>query len=109
MKQIQIDSEKLYKVFRERGLQTTVVAKEIGVNTGYFSNAKTRGCLSELVATALEAHYNIPRNKYIVSEKPKAEEPKEPKTRLFNAEDQVVLYECVYSAVYNAMKKVLNE
>lgn len=63
--------------------------------------------MSELVVTALEAHYNIPRSKYvIVREKEKSEVEQD---RLFTEKDKVALYELIYSAVYKAMKKALNE
>ncbi len=107
MKQVEIDSEKLYQIFNERGLMVTSIAKEIGVNTGYFSNAKTRGSMSELVVTALEVHYNIPRSKYVIVHE--EEKPEVKQDRLFTEKDKVALYELIYSAVYNAMKKVLNE
>ena len=107
MKQVEIDSEKLYQIFNERELKVTSIAKEIGVNNGYFSNAKTRGTMSELVVTALEVHYNIPRSKYVIVHK--KEKPEVEQDRLFTEKDKVALYECIYSAVYNAMKKVLNE
>ena len=106
MKAVEVDMDKLYQIFKERELKITSVAKDIGVNTGYFSNAKTRGVMSELVVTALEAHYNIPRSKYVTvreKEKSKVED------RLFTEKDKVALYELIYSAVYKAMKKALNE
>ena len=107
MKQVQIDSEKLYQIFNERELKVTSIAKDIGVNPGYFANARTRGTMSELVVTALEAHYNIPRSKYVtVREK---EKPEVEQDRLFTEKDKVALYELIYSAVYKAMKKALNE
>ena len=104
MKQIAIDGEKLHKIFKERGLMSTHVAADIGVNAGYFSNAKTRGSLSELVATALEVRYNIPRIKYMFVEV-EPEPPKPQKATL----TREMLYELIYSAVYNAMRNALNE
>lgn len=107
MKAVEVDMEKLYQIFKERELKVTSVAKDIGVNNGYFSNAKTRGTMSELVVTALEVHYNIPRSKYVIVHK--EEKPEVEQDRLFTEKDKVALYELIYSAVYKAMKKVLNE
>lgn len=107
MKAVEVDMDKLYQIFKERELKITSVAKDIGVNNGYFSNAKTRGTMSELVITALEVHYNIPRAKYVIVHK--KEKPEVEQDRLFTEKDKVALYELIYSAVYKAMKKALNE
>ena len=104
MKLLPMDGDKLYKIFKERELSITGVCREIGVNGSYFCNAKKRGIISELVVTALELHYNIPRSKYIIVEV--MPEPVEPKKATLTKE---MLYELIYSAVYNAMKKALNE
>lgn len=105
MKQLQVDIDKLYAIFKKRGLYSTYVAKEIGVNASYFSNVKARGTLSELVATSLEVKYNIPRAEYLSQ----VEKESTKTENILTQKDKVVLYELIYSAVYNAMKKVLNE
>lgn len=108
MKAVEVDMDKLYQIFKERELKVTLVAKDIGVNGGYFANARTRGTISELVVTALEVHYNIPRSKYVIVHK-EEEKPEVEQDRLFTEKDKVALYELIYSAVYKAMKKALNE
>lgn len=107
MKAVEVDVDKLYQIFKERDLKVTSVAKDLGINCGYFANARTRGTISELVVTALEVHYNIPRSKYVIAHKKEKSEVEQ--DRLFTEKDKVALYELIYSAVYKAMKKALNE
>lgn len=111
MKQfIKFDSEELYKIFRERGLQSSKLAKEMGVNQSYFSNAKKRGTINEMAVLLLESKYNIPRSRYVIAEGQKKEEDNnvEQKTNI-TEEMKKELYEILYSAVYEGVKKALNE
>ena len=109
---VKIDGEKLYEQFKERGLQTTKLCADIGVNSGYFSNAKYRSSMANMMIVLLESRYGIPRNTYVVEEK------KEPETTVvevvshdnfFSEDNMKKLYQLMYSAMYNAVKQALNE
>lgn len=111
---IDIDGNKLYEVFKERDLRPTKIAQEIGVNQGYFSNAKYSKRMSLLVVSLLESKYNIPRELYLpVEEKEESVTAQVvevvQQTDFFSEENQKKLYKIVYSAVHNAMKQALNE
>lgn len=107
---VKFDSEELYKIFKERGLQCTKLAKEMGVNSSYFSNARTRGTINEMAVNLLEAKYNIPRSRYVIVEEQKKEEDNDVKKRTNITEEmKKELYEILYSAVYEGVKKALNE
>ena len=112
---IDIDGNRMYEVFKERDLHPTQIAKEIGVNQGYFSNAKYTNRMSLLVVSLLESKYDIPRELYLPVEEEKVEETTAQiievvqQPDIFSEENQKKLYKLMYSAVYNAMKCALSE
>lgn len=108
---VKIDGEKLYAQFKERGLSASKLCTDIGVNSGYFSNAKHRSSMANMMIVLLESRYGIPRNTYV-------EEKKEPETTVvevvshddfFSEDNMKKLYQLMYSAMYNAVKQALNE
>lgn len=110
---IKIDGEKLYVQFKERGLMSTKLCSDIGVNKGYFANAKHRGNMPMMMVILLESRYGIPRTTYVVEdEKEKSETTVVevvPKEDFFSEENMKKLYKLMYSAMYSAMKQALNE
>ena len=110
---VKIDGEKLYKEIRERGLTTVKLCKDLGVNSGYFSNAKYRGAIANLAVVALESRYGIMRDSYIIKEEDTAvqvvEVVKEKETDFFSEENMQKFYQVIYSAVYEAVKKAWSE
>lgn len=111
-KSVKIDGEKLYAQFKERGLFPTRVCTAIGVNTGYFSNAKHRGSMATMMTVLLESRYGIPKSTYVIEEK---KEPEKAVAEVvsqedfFSEENMKKLYKLMYSAMYAAMKQALNE
>ena len=107
---IKIDGNKLYEQFKERGLVTAKICNDVGVNSGYFSNAKHRGRMANMMIVVLESRYGIPRDTYVITEKSEQSVVEViPKEDFFTDENRRILYKIVYSAVYNAVKLALNE
>lgn len=111
---VKIDGEKLYKEIKERGLTTARICRDLGVNSGYFSNAKYRGSIANLAVVVLESRYGIPRETYIIKEEQEnpvqvVEVVKEKDTDFFSDENMHKFYQVIYSAVYEAVKKAWSE
>ena len=109
---IKIDGDKLYAQLKERGLFPSKIAAEVGVNSGYFSNAKYRGSMANMMIVLLESRYGIPRDTYVIKEEVESEQPVVEvisREDFFTEENQKTLYKIIYSAVYNAMKLALSE
>lgn len=108
---IKIDGNKLYQAMKERGFTPTKICREIGVNGGYFANAKSRGSIANMMIVLLESRYGIPRDTYVVKEEEEEVSVVEVVQHddFFSEENQQKLYKLVYSAVYNAMKRALSE
>lgn len=108
---IKIDGDKLYEQFKERGITPAKICKDIGVNGGYFSNAKHRGSLANMMIVLLESRYGIPRECYVIKEEvePTVVEVVTANNDFFSEENQQKLYKLVYSAMYSAMKRALSE
>lgn len=111
---IKIDGEKLYSLISERGLKLHSMCKELGVNSSYFSNVRSRGNMSGLMVVTLESRYGIPRNAYVITEEEKGAEPvivETPKEVNIKISEEVAkqLYKIMYSAVYEAVKKAWAE
>lgn len=105
---IKIDGEKLYGALKERGLTASQLCKELRINNGYFANAKHRGTMPNMMVVLLESRYGIPRDNYIIKEEPAVVEIVTDND-FFSEENQTKLYKLVYAAMYNAMKRALNE
>lgn len=108
---VTIDAEKLFSQMKERGLTRSKICKDVGVNSGYFANAKTRGTMSNMMAVLLESRYGILRDTYVIKEKPTVVDVVEVVSNndFFSEENQQKLYKLMYSAMYNAMKRALEE
>lgn len=46
---IKIDGDKLYSAMKERGLTPARICREVDVNSGYFSNAKYRNSMANMM------------------------------------------------------------
>ena len=107
---VKIDGNKLYGQFKERGLTPARLCRELGINSGYFSNAKYRGSIANMMIVLLESRYGIPKDTYIVKEKVEDAVVEVVSSDNFFTEDNMKkLYHIMYSAMYNAMKQALNE
>lgn len=105
-----VDWAKLEREFEKRGLNASEVAVELGYAKGYFSGCKYEGrSLSVAVKRMLEKLYDIRPDEYEVKEEP-ATVPTTPPPVIQSVElDYVKLYNIMYEAVYNAVKKAWSE
>lgn len=114
-KMVKIDGEKLCEQITQRGLTQHKMCAELGVNSSYFSNARSRGQLAALMTVTLESRFGIPKDTYVIEEKEEVkkepvtvESPKEINMTI-SSEVEKQLYKIIYSAVYEAVKKAWAE
>ena len=105
-----VEWAKLEREFEKRGLNASEVAVELGYARGYFAGCKHEGRnLSMAVKRMLEKLYDIRPDEYEVKEEP-ATVPTAPPPVIQPFElDYVRLYNIMYEAVYNAVKKAWSE
>ena len=114
-KMVKINGEKLYEQISQRGLAKDKMCAELGVNSSYFSVARSRGQLAALMTVTLESRFGIPKDTYVIEEKEEVkkepvtvESPKEINMNI-SSEVEKQLYKIIYSAVYEAVKKAWAE
>lgn len=105
IKSYPVDGKKMKKLFSERNILLATASKKMGYASNYLSCANNRGELSAAAAHLLQAYFNSYPEAY-APDKEQAEAPKEVNTTLT---DYKQLYQVIYTAVYEAMKKALNE
>lgn len=104
-----IDGEKLYAQFKERGITPAKLCRDLGLNTGYFSNAKYRGNIANMMIVLLESRYGISRDTYIVKDNEVTVVEATKSDNFFTEDNMKKLYQIMYSAMYNAVRQALNE
>jgi len=109
MRMVKIDGDKLYTIFKKRGLVISEICKTLGVNVGYFANARKRGTLSELSVNALESMYNIKKEDIVIDDNVSYNVGNVQTTNILTEEWKDELYKVIYSAVYHAVHTALNE
>lgn len=75
MKTIQIDGNKLRKLFVENHIAMSAASKECGYSSKYFSNACDAGAVGMAAASLLEIRHGIMLRDYIYVEPPKPVKP----------------------------------
>ena len=110
MAEMSIEWAKLEREFEKRGLTASEVALELGYARGYFAGRKNeKNTLPVAVVRMLEKLYDIRPDEYEVKEEP-ATVPTAPPPVIQSVElDYVKLYNIMYEAVYNAVKKAWSE
>lgn len=105
-----INADKLRKEIAKRGMTLTAASEEIGRASNFLSHTLSSGLIGKDTIVILDKLYNIPIDAY------KAEEPKTVTAEITTearqektAIDYNELYKVVYSAMYNATKKILSE
>ena len=107
MQTISIDSAKLKAEFAKRGLSMTDASRGIGLSSDYFACITCKkNKISIIAANALKNKYNIVPESYAVE--PSATPPVVVETPKDSAEANV-LYDIIFKAAYDAMKKVMSE
>lgn len=99
---VQIDGQALKREIERKGYSYTDACNLIGRTPTFFTNIIQRGVTSESSIKLIEAFLGIPKERYVVDGEPVQEEP----APQLNEE---TLYKVIYAAVYEAMKKALNE
>ena len=97
---IQIDSEKIRKELKRRGLNMRQASLEMGRSAGYLKTTLSKGIISVSSMMLIEHMYGI---KQADVEIKKAEEVKEPEKQPDIDYDKI--YEVIYTAVYHAVKQ----
>ena len=98
MEFVKVDNEKFHKELRRRGLQITVISREMGYGKSTIGEAVRGGKLKQTQAILMEKLYNIKPEDYAPTEEISggAEVPQ------VNYNE---IYKTIYSAVYNAVKQ----
>ena len=107
---IEINPEKFNLILTQRGLKKGDLAEEMGHGRNYFSDIIRRKTMSRPAVVYLQRHYNIDPKEYQAAEEKPVENSKElkpdiPITELTDKQ----LYRVIYSAVYHATKKAMEE
>lgn len=107
-KHYKIDSAKLVKELKKRGLAYADVSREMGYNSAFISNAIARGTINIPAAKMLNTLYSIDIKSIMPDDAIKAEADAVTNT-VKDVVDYEKLYEVIYTAVYNAVKKAWAE
>jgi hypothetical protein len=109
MQTIPVDYSKLKSEFIGRGITAYDAAMKLGLSRNYFYAMGPKGMISLMVANALKCKYNIAPEDYAPDspfnacvEYVKSAAPKD-------SAEANVLYDIMFKAAYDAMKKVLDE
>lgn len=111
---VKIDGEKLRKILDEKELVRAEASRRVGYNDSYLTCAIKRNVIRKNVTEMLDILYGIKLSDYewtvrTVDQVPpkKVDEPKEEDS--ISEEIWKKLHDCVYSAVYEAVKKAWAE
>lgn len=107
-KMVAIDGEKLNELIEETGKSISKISRELGHSDGVLRMAIKRGTLAVSDAVLLESKFKIKKNLYVLAQED--EEETEVRTDTIFTEDVLnSLHKVIYSAVYSAFKKALEE
>lgn len=99
---VQIDGQALKRELDRKGYSYTEACHMIGRTSTFLTNIISRNVTSESSIKLIEAFLGIPKERYVVDGEPVQEEP-------VPQLSEETLYKVIYAAVYEAMKKALNE
>ena len=113
---IEIDGQRLKEILSKRGLTLAEVAREMGYATGFMNNVCSRNVINMTAAKMLNMIYHVPLDDYKKPEPP-AEPESEFEQLTLNTEQKQVeplidyerLWKVIYTACYEAVKKVWTE
>lgn len=110
---IEIDGQKLKKIFDKRGLKMQDVSIDCGYEGSYFSKATRENRMSKTASILLQDRYKIypegyePDKEIVTAEVVTVETPKT--EMVISEETAKLLHKIIYSAVYEAVKKAWTE
>lgn len=104
---IRIDGEKLKKLLDEKKLSRAEVSRRVGYSNSYITCAINRNIIRRYVTDMLDTLYGIKLSDYEFVVRNVDEAPAQDE----QMPDEIwkKLHDCVYSAVYDAVKKALSE
>ena len=113
---IEIDGLKLENAVLSRGITMRFASQELGYSDWFLSNCKSRNTINKAAATGLSNRFGIQLDEYkktepeILKVMEEAEKEEQPEAVLESiAFDFEKLGEIIYTAVYEAVKKVWAE
>lgn len=109
-----INGERLRAELKKRGVNMVTVSTAIGYEASYISAAIRFNKIAKSAILLLQTMYNINPDIYVVKEEPKAEDVKAEVVEVvqhsgLTDDDLEKLYKVIYSAVYKATKRALEE
>lgn len=110
-KLITIDGEKLKNIFAQRGLIVGVVSEDCGFDSSYFSKVCANSKISRPAINLLSDRYKISYDDYKIKTEIVEAEPVIENYRNFIISEDTAkqLHQLIYSAVYEAVKRVWSE
>jgi len=102
----EIDGQKLREEFKKRNLSYAQAERECGFGQSVLSHYCTKNYITKMAREMLALRYNIPFDAY-----KKVDEQNEPivvQHTSFTDDDWKRLYEVIYSATYEAMRRALS-
>lgn len=107
---IEIDGEKLRKEFEVRNLKLMDASSKCGFEQSYFSKACRTNKITKPAMNLLQQMFNIRYDDYKIDEPEQIEESEVKENPITITEDvSNALYDIIYSAVYEAVKKAWSE
>ena len=108
---IVINGAKLRNEFAVRKLFMSEVSEKCGFEKSYFSKCIREGKIGKPAVTLLDRMYNIKFEDYRIDDVREMQktESSDSESLAITEEVSKVLYDIIYSAVYEAMKKALSE
>lgn len=109
-----INGDALRNEFKIRKITLIDASLKLGYDASYLSHAVRDGLMRRSAMLLIQAMYNIDPDIYVVKEEPKAEEVKAEVVEVvqhsgLTDDDLEKLYKVIYSAVYKATKRALEE
>ena len=110
---IPVDEGKFRMILKKRGLNQAEICREMFKAEGTIRSSFKRGYFTERVADAIVKVWNISPEMYapdpVVETKTAKRLPEQPVQMVFSEEYYDRIYNVVFHAVYNAVKKAWNE
>ena len=107
---IEIDGEKLRKEFEVRNLKLMDASNKCGFEQTYFSKSCRMNRITKPAMNLLQQMFNIRYEDYKIDEPEQIEETEVKENPITITEDvSKALYDIIYSAVYEAVKKAWSE
>lgn len=108
-KMVAIDGEKLNELIEATGKSIAKISRELGHSDGVLRMAIKRGTLAVSDVVLLENKFKIRKNLYVITSDEEVEPEVNNDNTIFTEDVLNSLHKVIYSAVYSAFKKALEE